>query len=904
MKRALIPVLVSTLLVFAGVGLFSCGSDDSDKPTEPTTPTGPNWPADAIALPDEDAAAMDTACAMYLGLLDALDPIAARQALVDTLTLAVGEIKRAVLGSDSTTVSIDFEDGATALLITDEVFAQDTGSVPPPKLTGEVLGERSRQLAGGLSRAIDCGNLVMPESHKVLIVNMAGGTNPEFNRMIDWTKESLVQMGWGDDEVDIRARLSFDDKSFLPDSLLSAQQYGLALYAGHGGVWIGNDGIEHYHMQCFRGGKYETGYAPYVTEERWEDYKRWYRQEHRLISAYCLRPADSSMVREVWIREDLFCEQLQIASGAMVSVTSCNSWQITDDLAASQDVGSIMAWDGKTNFYHGELYFVNFIDNMIAAETRNDVEAVAKLIDDGGGTWVDSHGGNAIYRAANIDGDFYLPGWGTVAAAVDDFPVGTSRIDVTITHDECTDQVTTRSLTPGETVDVDGLVPGEATVRIVARDGSNNTLGAGSVTEGIRSGVNSIDVATCDADLLVTVTDYPQEVDGTVDNIEYILRYDDETVDSVAGDFTPSTGLVAEDLMPLKAVLASTAYDGGTVLATSTDSLNLLCDSNDEDICFGWLVFSAGDVVEGTENILVTVDSGGAHAPDSVMFAHDSECNMFGFETGETVLLTARAVDVHGVVQGSTGLVATIGCGENPVEIDISVYAVLLEVSPKRVNPDGTSYATVTATLKTWMPGDLLEPTGDPVPGKLVEFDASCGSLSASSGISDADGQVTVQVISDQPCLSEVHAFVMADLAESSAEYVNFGSKMSFWLNGSDADITGSTTQGAFDVSCVTVRFYWRGQLVQEFDRASGEYWGTYCPGWNEPGDEVRLELTANGGINGCSGQPSTYGPIYLHVLYEDDFDHQDIYQLTAGSSGFTGTVILSVEPEEIDYYR
>jgi len=847
---------------------------------------------------------MDSACALYLGLRNSLDLMAARRALVDSLDQSGGEISRAVLGSDSSTISIDFEDGARALLVTDETFAQDTGALAPIPPIFKDAGGRIRQSVGGLNRMIECGSIIVPESRKALIVNMAGGTNPEFNYMIDWTKQSLVLMGWADDEVDIRARLSFEDRSFIPDHMLFAQEYGLVLLAGHGGVWAGNDGLEHYHMQCFLGGKYETGYAPYVSEERWEDYKRWYREEHRLISAYCLRPADSAMVKEVWIREDLFCEQLQIASGALVSVTSCNSWQLTDDLAAAKDVGSVMAWDGKTNFYHGERYFVDLIANMLAEETRNDVEAMAKLIDDGGGTWVDSHGGNAVYKATNIDGDFYLPGWGALSAAADDFPSNTARIDVTITPENCPDQKITRSLTRGEAINIDALIPGDAAVRVRAVDAANNTLGAGNETISIQSGLDTIEVETCVADLSVTVTDYPQEADGTVDNVEYVLTYNDPTVDSVADGFSPSVGLVKFDLMPLPAVLTSTAYDGGTVLATSTDSLDLVCDDNSDNICFGWLSLEPGEILEGTDIIVVTVDSGGAHAPDSIVLAPDAPQNMFGFETGETVYLTATAVDVHGVEQGSTGLVATVECGENPVEINIAVYAVLLVVTPRRVEPDGSSAATITATLKTWMPGDLFEPTGDPVVGKLVEFDVSCGELSAPSGTSDANGQVTVQLTSAAACLAEVHAFVMADLAESGAEYVNFGSKMSFWINGSDADITGATAQGVFNVSCVSLKFYWRGMLVTEFDRSSGEYWGTYNPGWNVPGDEIRLELTANSDINGCSGQPSSYGPIYVHVLYEDDFDHQEVYQLTTGASGFTGTVILSVEPEEIEYYR
>ncbi|MEZ5360575.1 MAG: hypothetical protein R3F48_17305 [Candidatus Zixiibacteriota bacterium] len=908
MQRFSLSLSASLILIILAFGIFSCSSD-SDNPTGPGDTVEPNWPENALGLPEIDDAALDSSGAIFIGLLDSLEITAARYRLVDYLPDRFDAIDWVKLGPDSTTVCIEFTDGATAMIFTEELFGQE----PAPQGGGSVLDDLrktesspERTVAQKILHGVSCGDIVMPVGKKVKIVNAAGATNPVFSNYIEEIRQALIYLGWPDSEIEIKERKGLDDKSFIPDDMLLTQGYGLIIYVAHGGIWEGlNDGLRHFHMQCFKGGKYEDGFADYVTEERWELYKQWYRNEHRLVTAYSYADPDSQLIKEVYIRDDLFGEQLQIDSGVFISFMSCNSWQLDDELSA-RETGAVLSWDGCTNAYDATLSLRSLLYNMAGGITRTDVGALAQVYTDGYGTSTGHHGEDTYFKATDITGDFYLPGWGTITANTGNFPPGTNQISVRFSYDDCPAESLSFVMTPGETIEVEGLIPGETTVTVIARDASNNTIGAGNNSEEITSGLNEITIATCETELAGAVTYYPSEADGTVDNIEYTITYNDPTIDPVIGSYPPTSIPTITDLIPLNAIMTTVAYDDATILATSTDTLDLNCNSSDVAICYGWLTLEAGDMIDGVTTLTVTVDSGGANAPSPVSFSVDSSKNMFGFETGETVYLSVEAFDQYGSSQGATTVAATVEGGQNIVTIDITVYAILLEATPHSVAPDGSSYATITATVKGWNEGDLTEPTGDPVVDKLVEFDASCGTFvgGITSGTTDANGQVILQLTSDAACLAEIHAFNTADQAESRAAYVNFGQKMSFWVNGNSSDVTGPTTQGSFDASCVLLQFYFRGQFITEKEIGEGKSYGLYCPFWAEPGDEIRLDFTPINEIDYCSDGLSSFGPIYLHTVYENDFDHQKTYLMSGEVTGFSGTTSVSVTLEEIDYYK
>ena len=144
----------------------------------------------------------------------------------------------------------------------------------------------------------------------------------------------------------------------------------------------------------------------------------------------------------------------------------------------------------------------------------------------------------------------------------------------------------------------------------------------------------------------------------------------------------------------------------------------------------------------------------------------------------------------------------------------------------------------------------------------------------------------------------------MDDLAESHPAYVNFGLKMSFWINGSDDAIPDAAPHGLFRCNCVMMKVYFKDQLITDREMGDPGGYGMYCPRWAVPGDVIRFEFTSFTAEDYCTDGPSTVEPIYLHTLYEADFDHQDLYLMTNGIPSVSGTVTLEVEIEEIEYYE
>ena len=189
-------------------------------------------------------------------------------------------------------------------------------------------------MAQAIARKVDCGDLVMPSSHKVSIVNMAGGSNLESRVSVQEMKQSLIDMGWTEDEITINERQSVEDYTFVPDDMFEQTGNGIVLYMGHGGFHTAPDGSEHYMIQSFHGGKREA-YEGTVTDERWDEYKKWYRQDHTLIEGYAISSTDGSYIREIYMRDDLLAEQVKVDDGAMVAFIACNSIQLADEMESA-----------------------------------------------------------------------------------------------------------------------------------------------------------------------------------------------------------------------------------------------------------------------------------------------------------------------------------------------------------------------------------------------------------------------------------------------------------------------------------------------------------------------------------------------------------------------------------------
>ena len=401
MSRVLPLTLTFILVTLFGIWLFGCGSD-SGNPTTSNTPVQPNWPQDALGLPAEDAVALDTAAARYMELLDSLTPAEARHALVDELTANGGVINWARLCPDSTTISIEFQDGVGSAIITDDILFTDSSgglagypNIGSDSAEASQLRENARQAVLHIQEAITCGDIIAPESHRISLINMAGGSDSVSHWYVNRLRNDLIDLGWEPGEIRVKSRLELIDPSFTPDDMFDQQGYGIVLYLGHGGFRTASDGTEHFILQCFMGGKRSSGYEPYVTEERWQDYKRWFQTDKTLISGYSYYNGGPYGFKEVYIRDDLFAEQLNVDEGAIVSFVSCNSYHILDDMATTA-AGAALGWDGQTNMLAGPVNFAKLLDFMTADTSMTDIDALATLYDSGMGTAIGS-AGNTTY---------------------------------------------------------------------------------------------------------------------------------------------------------------------------------------------------------------------------------------------------------------------------------------------------------------------------------------------------------------------------------------------------------------------------------------------------------------------------------------------------------------------------
>jgi hypothetical protein len=144
--------------------------------------------------------------------------------------------------------------------------------------------------------------------------------------------------------------------------------------------------------------------------------------------------------------------------------------------------------------------------------------------------------------------------------------------------------------------------------------------------------------------------------------------------------------------------------------------------------------------------------------------------------------LTIRAIDSSDNVIETGIYDPYLKCGKNEININTwSTYGIKLETSPKQVKPDGVETSTITATVRVWNDGDVLEPTGDVVPCKTIEFFTNLGTFTGSNTVvTDADGKVTIQISSDSEGKAKITAIIEDDGIEATT-YVEFQDGWSYF---------------------------------------------------------------------------------------------------------------------------
>lgn len=173
------------------------------------------------------------------------------------------------------------------------------------------------------------------------------------------------------------------------------------------------------------------------------------------------------------------------------------------------------------------------------------------------------------------------------------------------------------------------------------------------------------------------------------------------------------------------------------------------------------------------------------------------EIEFLPYGSTETIIINAgEEIEYDGVspidttinirAKGSTGNVVETGIfkpelrsGENELFTVTTwdTYGIILDADPTVVEADGTSTSTITATLKTFLEDDVIEPTGIPLPCREVEFITNFGYFVESSKVmTDENGQATVELVSDKDGIATVRAIVENDGMESyKTQNITFG---------------------------------------------------------------------------------------------------------------------------------
>lgn len=895
MRHSLLPLALSLTMTLLLAGLFGCGSDD---PVGPGPDPGPDWPED-MALPAEDEAAFEAATDLLRELRAGEGFHAARDSLLQRVADGWPGIASAHLGSDGLTVTLVFPDGVDAQIFTDEWAF---GDWEPPE--GAPRGPDLRVYSGGeLKSVLECGDVIAPPNRKVHIVNLAGASNPESRQYTTDLEAHLQALGWDEDEVDISQRESYDDFSITPDTVFQQEGYGIVLFIAHGGFRWDEQGTEHFVMQTFRGGSWSEQFHPYVTEERWQQYKQWF-EDGRLCkgSAWC--EPDSVYMPHINVRDDLLAEQMVLEEGAMVSFICCNSIQLDDELT-SLGAGSVLAWDGSTNGENGMNAWWQLFARL-SQHDMSDAEALAWMQDHGYG-YSPGHGVQAEMELGGGERAWQLPASLDFVAPDDCRPVGTQYYEVAVRFPDCPEFDATFDFFPGGAHSLPPLPPTGAEIELRAKDASGNTLAAGLYDVDLHAGANPFDLCPCEGSLLLDLTDYPVDGDHAAAAVHIDLSYDDPTVGAESFDLgLPVSSL--DDLIPGGATLdVAVLTAAGDVLGTATVDEDAACDNpRTASFCVGWLSISAANYPTETAELVVTAPGEPDALPASLTIAPGGEGEMYGFAPGSTVSLAVEAYNGLGVSLGTTTAEAAVSCGETSVEADFALFGIVVEAAPYEVAPNGEDTATVTATLRYWRPEDQDEPTGDPLPGVTVVFDTNRGFfVGPVEGVTDAGGQVSVELASTDTGVARVMAYAPDHLVQTGRPApVNFGASLYFWIDQSPESLPyesiGEEWQRALEAACVRITYYANGEFSHEIEYGASATHTDY-----RMLAEVGTARFVIDPLFDCSYDSPLFGerfvnPLWLHYFWVNpgappesfwEFGDQNTVLITNGADPLTDTI-------------
>lgn len=271
-------------------------------------------------------------------------------------------------------------------------------------------------------------------------------------------------------------------------------------------------------------------------------------------------------------------------------------------------------------------------------------------------------------------------------------------------------------------------------------------------------------------------------------------RLKDAFIDNGAGCFIGWDGNanIYDGLTPLEDMLytmiksdtpqhISYAYSQlASVLKKSEYGGTLRIDDNDLDFylpSFGTMKINFDDPPSGTTHYWLTIHPYGSTKRIDSSFDWTQENACYNGDEIEydgvcpvDSYITFTAKDMYRVPLESSLVFPELVIGENPDETytEWNTYGIILEADPISVKDDGIETSSITATLRTWLESDVLEPTGLPIPCKEVEFITNHGFFTSEEKvITDSKGVATIEIASNEKGTATIRAIVEEDAVES-----------------------------------------------------------------------------------------------------------------------------------------
>ncbi|MBN1491159.1 MAG: hypothetical protein JXA69_14695, partial [Phycisphaerae bacterium] len=637
-------------------------------------PTDPESPGDSLDVSTADNQIL-TQLGERFGALVAtgLSTPQAVAALSAELRAGYSGVSSATLGSDGATILLRMSDGHAALLNTHRAAfvpgpdAQKTARTGFARPVVHAVPKAAAQAAARTIAAMPaCANRVVPAARKTLIINTAIISHPSTDGYVQETQDALIAEGWSATDIDVRSRKGSDDRAFMPDSMTNAAGYGLVFIIAHGCQVDPGDGVQHSYLQCCQAG----GVTDVLQPEQWATLLDE-RNRERLIR--CQTAAENGgFVNEVYARDDYLVDQMVLDAGALVYFIAPHSWTVADRLG-EQGAGSSLGWEGAFTGNDGQRAVLGMLRRMTMKNTwTTDTQAFEGLLASGLGTSRAPDDQTTTAKLAGIDGDFYLPAWGRFSIDSESFPEEAVQAVVNLRHTTCSDASIDFTVGTDESVDVEYLSAGEATVTLQALNAAGDIIGSGLSKVPFNGGRTDVPLATCEGTAKIHLAAHPDEGSDAVASIRvefvYPFDFDDapEPVELSLTEVAEWSQLISAGKIMVNATARNAA---GRIVGECTREAEIECDISPIKLCFGWITLHASKVTASTQSIQVVSDS--AHAPGPFVLQPGGSLAIYGLTVDEVIHFTAQGFDSTGNAVASQSQSVTVACGENVVDLDL-----------------------------------------------------------------------------------------------------------------------------------------------------------------------------------------------------------------------------------------